>query len=378
MINKNQKLGDLGQHWTPSNVVDFMWGLVSNKSGRILEPSAGNGAFINKLIDTKSQFIAVEFDKNVIPANLFSRYNNIDFFSYDKTQKFDVVIGNPPYVNGKLIDARTKSILSNKYCSATANLYLHFIEKCVVDHLKDKGEIVFIIPSTFLSKTSRGSKLREWMHSNGALTHYYEKDVEWESAKVKTCIFRWVKGQTQGDVITSNGIRSFFIDKGKINLLDFKPRGILSDFFNIGVGAAPASKDKSPSGSSFIKNKKIVRYNMSCAKEWPRYRITESQHKILFSGGLTRDHNIFYDTTTFGDEVQASRHTCNYLLPKFKYQSSDLKKVCKELNKYISSYKEQFNLVDDNRISIGISECKSLPLDDKLFNYLKTFSLNHE
>ena len=129
MINKKQKLGDLGQHWTPNSIVDFMWGLVSNKNGRILEPSSGNGAFVKKLIDVKSQFTAVEFDKSVIPSNLSSYYDNIDFFSYDKDQKFDVVIGNPPYVNGKLIDTRTKNILGSKFCSATANLYLHFIEK---------------------------------------------------------------------------------------------------------------------------------------------------------------------------------------------------------------------------------------------------------
>lgn len=69
---------------------------------------------------------------------------------------FDIVIANPPYVDYRKIDSKTKEsvvkYLSNKN-SSKPNLYIYFIEKGF-DLLKDGGNLCFINPNYFLSADS--------------------------------------------------------------------------------------------------------------------------------------------------------------------------------------------------------------------------------
>jgi hypothetical protein len=140
MKNNKQSIGDLGQHWTPNEIVDKMISLKRN-TGKTLEPSAGSGRFVNKIKD----ITAIEIDKNVVPSDLLSVYNIINFFDYPEYHKFDTVIGNPPYVAGNLLLIEWFSNWKG-VCPRTANSYLHFIDKCI-NHLSENGEIIFIIPS---------------------------------------------------------------------------------------------------------------------------------------------------------------------------------------------------------------------------------------
>ena len=82
MKNKNQKKGDLGQHWTPKETVDFMIGMLSkNKNISILEPTAGSGNFIERLIKTDYTNIkAVEIDNTVVPDHYRHLYDIKNFF----------------------------------------------------------------------------------------------------------------------------------------------------------------------------------------------------------------------------------------------------------------------------------------------------------
>ena len=61
------KVKELGQVFTPKNIVDQMYGLTINK-GRLLEPSCGHGAFF----DYKSSFkdkVAIELDSDICPKS---------------------------------------------------------------------------------------------------------------------------------------------------------------------------------------------------------------------------------------------------------------------------------------------------------------------
>ena len=83
----------LGQVFTPPNVVAFMLDLCQN-TGRVLEPSAGDGAFFTTLRARGTAVVGVEIDPRVAPEGAEIR----DFFAYPLSEQFDTIVGNPPYV----------------------------------------------------------------------------------------------------------------------------------------------------------------------------------------------------------------------------------------------------------------------------------------
>ena len=94
MAEKNK----YGQYFTISLIADFMVTLISHiKDSRILEPSCGKGVFIDQLLKHGfTNITAYEIDKT-----LGSKYNFVQFISFlsvSLKEKFDVIIGNPPYM----------------------------------------------------------------------------------------------------------------------------------------------------------------------------------------------------------------------------------------------------------------------------------------
>ena len=138
----NLDVSNLGQVFTPCFIVSDMIKLIKNQ-GSILEPSAGDGAFALKL--DKKRLTAIEYDERFAKKNDFL---NIDFFKYPVTNKFDTIIGNPPYVRYQDIDDNTKQLISNSLFNDNnidysifdnrSNLSLFFIYKSIL-HLKENG-----------------------------------------------------------------------------------------------------------------------------------------------------------------------------------------------------------------------------------------------
>lgn len=153
----------LGQVFTPDAVVRFMLGGCWNR-GRILEPACGDGAFLKYFTEA----VGIEIDDKHSPPGAL----NIDFFAYSEAEKFDTIIGNPPYVRFQDISVSTKNLLRQDHFDGRSNLYLFFIEKAV-RHLKKGGELVFITPRDFLKATS-AVKLNEWLFEHGTITHAIE------------------------------------------------------------------------------------------------------------------------------------------------------------------------------------------------------------
>ena len=88
-----------------------------------------------------------------------------------KTKLYDYVVGNPPYIEAKRMDKKTKTIcLSNfpKAARAHFDVYSCFLE-LGIDMLKPNGKLGYIIPSKFLS--SRHSKvMRNYFLENNLVT----------------------------------------------------------------------------------------------------------------------------------------------------------------------------------------------------------------
>ncbi len=99
----------------------------------------------------------------------FGEERKIRPFSYSKTfvdvfkqGGFDIVIGNPPYVDYRLLDANTVEYLQRKYTSTQVkekwSLYIPFIQLSG-NVIKENGVSAMIVPNTFLS-ADFGFKLR--------------------------------------------------------------------------------------------------------------------------------------------------------------------------------------------------------------------------
>jgi len=158
------KIKNLGQVYTPENIVKLMFDLSKN-NGDILEPSSGDGAFTKWINDNSDRKItSIEID----PDNKQLDFIIMDFFDYDENIKYPTIIGNPPYVSFKNIGKDTLSKIQSKlylnsYDNRT-NLYIHFIRKCV-EHLVDNGEMILITPREFIKATS-SIKLNNFLYEN--------------------------------------------------------------------------------------------------------------------------------------------------------------------------------------------------------------------
>ncbi|MDR3055699.1 MAG: class I SAM-dependent methyltransferase [Zoogloeaceae bacterium] len=219
---------NLGQVFTPPKVVDFMLSLCRNR-GRVLEPSAGEGAFFSALCAAGWDCVGIEVDPRVAPAGARVQ----DFFAYPDSEQFDTIIGNPPYVRFQDIPLATVARLPMRLFDKRSNLFLFFIEKCV-RHLKPGGELVFIVPREFIKLTA-AKRLNAWLYQQGDITDFIETgDSRMFGAYVPNCaIFRFEKGRMSRDM--HDGRRFSEID-GQLMFVGSDYRIPLKRLFAVRVG----------------------------------------------------------------------------------------------------------------------------------------------
>lgn len=215
----------LGQVFTPQNIVAEML-LLRKNQGRILEPSCGNGAFFNEIPDC----IGIEIDSFHCPKDAL----NMDFFDYPIDEKFDTIIGNPPYVRYQDIEESTKIKLNSKLFDNRSNLYLFFIEKCI-NHLSEHGELIFITPRDFLKATS-SIKLNQFIYEQGTITDLIDLGDQpiFKGFSPNCIIFRFEKGNYSRK---TNITKEFIYTNGQLLFTDNVYTLQFSDIFFVKVGA---------------------------------------------------------------------------------------------------------------------------------------------
>lgn len=154
------KIKENGVVFTPPDIVKYMTQFIDNSvSKNILEPSSGTGNFIEQL-HHKHKITCIDINKEYI-AECSRKFDNINckvqnFIDFTTTDKFDYIIGNPPYVKIQNINNQDLEKMKQQYpeiIKGNTNLYIYFIIKCL-DMLKDNGKLIFIVPNTWLYSKS--------------------------------------------------------------------------------------------------------------------------------------------------------------------------------------------------------------------------------
>lgn len=137
-----------GQYFTIKPIADFMVSQISHdKDCRVLEPSCGKGVFLDSLTNEGfTNLAAYEIDESLETSYEFVKFRS--FISVPTSEKYDVVIGNPPYIRWKNIEPELKSELErndlwNRYFNSLCDYLFIFILKSI-EHLEEGGELIFI------------------------------------------------------------------------------------------------------------------------------------------------------------------------------------------------------------------------------------------
>ena len=168
-----------GGFYTPVPIASFIlqWGINGNSDYYILEPSCGDGIFLEQIRMDKHKYRsikAIELDKNEAEkANSIKLENktviNADFHAYcnTTTDRFDLIVGNPPYIRYQYFDKEQQqqadSIFkkANLKYSKLTNAWVSFVVGSSL-LLKENGKIGFVIPAELL-QVSYAQQLREFL-----------------------------------------------------------------------------------------------------------------------------------------------------------------------------------------------------------------------
>jgi len=171
-----------GKFYTPKPLAEWIVFYLSRHFAnpiRVLEPSCGNGIFIDA-IDASSIAIAhldvVEIEEAATkqikePSKIQNiEIINQDFLFWNTDNRYDLVIGNPPYIVKKRLEneqvIRCKDIhieheLLNREIS---NIWTSFVLKSS-DYLNENGVLAFVLPTEIL-QVKYAEEIRQYLISN--------------------------------------------------------------------------------------------------------------------------------------------------------------------------------------------------------------------
>jgi adenine-specific DNA-methyltransferase len=161
-----------GAYYTPLPLAEMMVKLFADEKNikNVLEPSCGDGVFIDALInlncvDCLNRVTAVEIEKDEV-EKLNARVKNLkninvrnqdffDFYERNKHQKYDLILGNPPYIRYQYLEEEQRELMSEilteqgMKSNKLVNTWVGFMVACV-NMLSNNGKIAFVIPAEIL------------------------------------------------------------------------------------------------------------------------------------------------------------------------------------------------------------------------------------
>jgi adenine-specific DNA methylase len=170
-----------GGYYTPAPIASFLlnWGLNGKTDGEILEPSCGDGVFLDQIKSKELPYqsvTAIEIDAaeakkatNIGLPNSEVKIMDFHQFCNMTSQKYDLVIGNPPYIRYQYFDRIQQDAAKKIYERANltytklSNAWVSFVVGASL-LLKEKGRIAFVLPAELL-QVSYTHALRKYLSS---------------------------------------------------------------------------------------------------------------------------------------------------------------------------------------------------------------------
>lgn len=187
--------GGLFEYYTPTEVIKKMWALAYKygyNNGSVLEPSVGTGEFLQFL---KPGIRCVGYDISSVSAQICKiLYPHVEVITQpfeqifiknnwtikdntENLEKFDLVIGNPPYGDFSIVESRYMSGMGEKD-HVRPNNYVEYFLRRSVDLLKPGGLLIFIVGSQIkaggiLFLDSGPSNVKEYLQQNCEMLDAY-------------------------------------------------------------------------------------------------------------------------------------------------------------------------------------------------------------
>lgn len=219
-INKEDKKSQ-GIYFTPpetiqKNIFILKELLPCDTFLNILEPACGSGEFIRAvrtLLKETHTFEIKGIEKNkIIFDNLNEdtdlKYINGDFLDMSFGNKYDLIIGNPPYYVMRKEDIPFDYY---KYFSGRPNIFILFIMKSL-EMLKPNGILSFILPKNFLNCVYYNST-RKYIANNYEILCVKECADKYIDTKQETIIFI-----VRNSIIGSLKNDRFLLEKNQLHL----------------------------------------------------------------------------------------------------------------------------------------------------------------
>ncbi|MDR1218585.1 MAG: N-6 DNA methylase [Treponema sp.] len=168
-----------GGYYTPAPIASFLlkWGLNGKIDSDILEPSCGDGVFLEQIYKQKLPYksiTAIELDPGEAKKAAVISLQNADIkimdfhqFCNATSKKYDLVIGNPPYIRYQYFDKTQQEDAQKIYAHANltytklSNAWVSFVVGSSL-LLKEKSKIAFVLPAELL-QVSYAHELRKYL-----------------------------------------------------------------------------------------------------------------------------------------------------------------------------------------------------------------------
>ena len=301
-----------GAYYTPQKLANAMVRLFASENiDTVLEPSCGNGVFLDSLNETSlfekiSTIDAVEIETSEA-KKVFDKYKSIprvnvinqDFFDFYKEvldkKTYDLILGNPPYIRYQYLketqrDCQAQILTSHGMKSnKLINAWVAFMVACV-QLLSENGKIAFVIPAEIL-QVAYAEDLRLYLANHLAkITLITFEQLVFPNIEQEVVVFIGEKGNTE------KGIRIMEInDLGEFDALDLAS----NDF-------QPVQHVKEKWTKYFISGNEIhLIQQLRSDKRFSKF----SKYGIINIGITTGNNNYFSITEKIADRYQLEAAT---------------------------------------------------------------------
>ena len=355
--NKSNK--DKCQKFTPTDIVESMLDIADYKNAlagkKVLENSFGSGniviAIVKRYIEDsisagilpeaiscglKNDIYGVELDKELfdtcihklnlmvkaysVPEVEWSLYNE-DALFWEYPITFDFIIGNPPYITYKDIDADNRKKIRETYESCRHGKFDYcyaFIERSI-KLLNVSGKLVQLVPSN-IYKNVFGKKLRELLYPHISLIREYPGQELFDGTLTSSTVFLYDKAYNS-EVVTyidmtvakkTNIIRSTLGDKWIFSQRTESPQEQLrfGDYFHASIVVATLFNKAFVLSEKDLQDTKIEAQVLRKAAS-PKQLRRKVQEYIIFPYYYKNKKLMRYDRITFERDYPNAVHHLN-------------------------------------------------------------------